>query len=187
MGAKYAWPQSRVLTATTDLGFPFRRHACTIAAVRKHQYEGDEMYENETKQAVLEPGEGEVIEARGSRVVIKVATAGQLLCEYSAPEHFPGPPLHMHPGFDETFMVLDGRLEVQVRDQRVALKPGAVAFVSGNVPHTFRNPDGDRARFLLICTPGGFEHYFRALAAGDEELMAAISERFGYRAVELVA
>jgi mannose-6-phosphate isomerase-like protein (cupin superfamily) len=145
------------------------------------------MYVNEATPTVLEPGEGEVIEARGSRVVVKVATPGQLVCEYSAPGHFPGPPLHVHPGFDETFMLIDGRLEIQMREQLVVLTPGAVAFVSGNVPHTFRNPDDDRSRFLLICSPGGFEHYFRAIAAGDEESAASISERFGYRAVDLVA
>jgi hypothetical protein len=56
--------------------------------------------------------------------------------------------------------------------------------VSGPVPHTFANPSGDRVRFLSICSPGGFEYFFRAVAAGDGEAIAAISERFGYEAVE---
>jgi mannose-6-phosphate isomerase-like protein (cupin superfamily) len=92
----------------------------------------------------------------------------------------------VHPGFDETFLLLDGRLEVLVGEQPAELTPGATAYVSGNVPHTFRNPHGDPARFLVVCSPGGFEHYFRAMAAGDEETIAAISERFGYRPVEHV-
>ena len=54
--------------------------------------------------------------------MIKVASASQLICEYAAPAHFPGPPLHVHPGFDETFMLLDGRLEVAVRDAHVDLR-----------------------------------------------------------------
>ena len=77
-------------------------------------------------------------------------------------------------------------MKVRVRDQLTELTPGAVAHVSGNVPHTFSNPAGERARFLLICTPGGFEHFFRGMAAGDTETIAAISQRFGYRAVESV-
>ena len=158
-----------------------------IAVSGNHPREGNKMNANKTDQAIPEAGEDEVIEARGSRVVIKVATPEQLLCEYTAPEYFPGPPLHVHPGFDETFMVLDGRLEVRVGEQRVELGPGEVASVSGTVPHTFRNIDADRSRFLLTCTPGGFEDYFRGIAAGDEELVTAISERFGYRAVELAA
>jgi hypothetical protein len=51
------------------------------------------------------------------------------------------------------------------------------------VPHTFGNRSSDRARFLVVCAPGGFEHYFRAVVAGDEETIAAVSERFGYRPV----
>ena len=128
--------------------------------------------------------DADVIEARGNRIVIKVASASQFVGEYSAPEHFAGPPLHVHPGFDETFVVLDGRLEVTVRDEPMELTAGAAAHVSGNVPHTFRNPTGSRVRFLLICTPGGFEDYFRGLAAGDEKMIAAVSERFGYAPVD---
>lgn len=144
------------------------------------------MKTNGRDHALLRRGQGEVIEARGSRVVIKVATAGQLVCEYTAPPLFAGPPLHVHPGFDETFIGLEGRVEVTVRGQVAGLTPGATAHVSGSVPHTFTNPHGERARFLLICTPGGFEHFFRGVAAGDNETVAAISERFGYRPVESV-
>jgi mannose-6-phosphate isomerase-like protein (cupin superfamily) len=136
---------------------------------------------------LLGPDQGEVIEARGSRVVIKAASASQLVCEYTAPAHFPGPPLHVHPGFDETLIVVDGWLQVRVRDQLVELTPGASVHVSGNVPHTFANGGSEAARFLLVCSPGGFEYYFRAVAAGDEAAIAAISERFGYAAVAQVA
>jgi mannose-6-phosphate isomerase-like protein (cupin superfamily) len=134
--------------------------------------------------ALVDAGEGELIEAAGNRILIKVATPSQLVCDYSAAPEFPGPPLHIHPGFDETYIVLEGRLEIVVGAQRSELSPGAVAYVSGSVPHTFRNPCDDRARFLSICSPGGFEHYFRAVAAGDGKAIAAISERFGYKAVE---
>ena len=133
---------------------------------------------------LLPPGEGELIEVAGNRIRIKVANPSQLVCDYSAAPRFPGPPLHVHPGFDESYLVLEGRLEVLVGEQRSELTPGAVAYVSGSVPHTFSNPHGERARFLSICSPGGFEHYFRAIATGDRDVIAAISERFGYRAVD---
>jgi len=134
--------------------------------------------------AVLAPGEGEVLEAGGNRLVIKVASPSQLVCEYTAPSLFAGPPRHVHPGFDETFLVLDGRLEVTVRDEPAVLTAGATAYVSGDVPHTFRNPDGAPARFLLVCAPGTMVDYFRGIAAGDAELVAAAAERVGYRPVE---
>ena len=136
--------------------------------------------------ALVAPGEGELIQAAGNRIRIKVASPSQLVCDYSAAPGFPGPPLHIHPGFDETYLVLEGRLEVIVGERSSELLPGAVAYVSGSVPHTFRNPHDERARFLSICSPGGFEHFFRAVAAADGKAIAEVSERFGYKAVDSV-
>jgi mannose-6-phosphate isomerase-like protein (cupin superfamily) len=133
---------------------------------------------------ILEATDGELIEVAGNRIRIITATADQLVCDYSAAPNFPGPPLHVHPGFEETYLVLEGRLQVTVGDERRELKPGAAAYVSGTVPHTFANPTGERTRFLSVCTPGGFEHFFRAMAAGDRAMIKAVSERFGYQAVE---
>lgn len=142
------------------------------------------MQTTEPHHALLSPGEGEQIEVAGNRIRIIAASASQLVCDYNAAPRFSGPPLHVHPGFDETYLVLEGRLEVVIEDERSELMPGAAAYVSGSVAHTFRNPHDERVRFLSICAPGGFEHFFRAVAAGDREAIAAVSERFGYRAVE---
>lgn len=138
---------------------------------------------NGNAHALLAAGEGEVLEAGGNRLVIKVASPSQFLAEYTAPAHFGGPPLHVHPGCDETFMMLDGRLEMTVGNHRADLTSGGTAYVSGNVPHTFRNPTGQPARFLLICTPGGMDQYFRGIATGDNELVSTIAERIGFRPV----
>ena len=135
--------------------------------------------------ALLAAGDGELIEVAGNRIRIMVARPSQLVCDYSAAPCFPGPPVHVHPGFDETSVVLEGRLEVTVGENRRVLEPGAAAYASGSVPHTFANPAGERVRFLSICSPGGFEEFFRAVATGDREAIAKISERFGYQAVEL--
>src|SRR5947209_3740850 len=105
------------------------------------------------------------------------------MCEYTAPPHFPGPPLHVHAGFDESFVVVAGVLEVRVRDEVFELGPGASAYVSGSTPPTFSDPGGDPVRFLLVCSPGGWEWFFRGVATGDEAMVAEISERFGYAPV----
>lgn len=138
----------------------------------------------ENSHALLAPGEGEVLEALGNRIAIKVARASQLVCDYSAAPGFAGPPIHIHPGFDETFLVLEGCLEVTVEGEPHQLEPGAVAYLGGSTPHTFSNPSAERTRFLCVCTPGGFEQFFRAVAKGDQQAIAEVSERFGYRAVE---
>ena len=44
-------------------------------------------------------------------------------------------------------------------------------FAPGGATHTFANRSDAPARYLLICTPGGFERYFarlRAQWAGDD-------------------
>ena len=135
--------------------------------------------------ALPDSGDGELIEVAGNRIRIITASASQLVCDYSAAPLFPGPPLHVHPGFDETYLVLEGRLQVIESDERRELEPGMAAYVAGSVPHTFANPTAERVRFLSICSPGGFEYFFRAVAAGDGPAIAQISERFGYQAVEV--
>jgi mannose-6-phosphate isomerase-like protein (cupin superfamily) len=136
-----------------------------------------------THSHILAADDGEVLEVRGSRLVIKVASERQLICDYTAPAGFPGPPLHVHPPFDETFLVLEGRLTVRVGDEVTRLEPDAIAFVPGDIPHTFANTEPAPVRFLLVCSPGGFEDYFRSVAADDESGIAAAARRMGYAPV----
>jgi mannose-6-phosphate isomerase-like protein (cupin superfamily) len=137
----------------------------------------------QTGAAVLAPGEGELLTVRGNRLAIKVASERQSVFDYTAPAGFPGPPLHIHPGFDEVFLVLEGHLTVRVGDEVSRLDPGSLAFVPGPVPHTFANIEAEPVRFLLLCAPGGFEDYFRAVAVGDDAAMAEAEHRVGYTPV----
>jgi mannose-6-phosphate isomerase-like protein (cupin superfamily) len=123
---------------------------------------------------------GELIEARGNRIVVKTALPSHTVCDYTAPPGFPGPPLHVHPGFDETFLVLEGVLTVRVGDRVHELGRGETAVVPGAAPHTFANGADAAVRFLCVCAPGGFEEYFRAVAAGDDSAAEAVCARFGY-------
>ena len=77
---------------------------------------------------------------------------------------WPGPYLHKH-GFDETFYVIEGELTFQVREELITAGPGTLMFAERNVPHTFANLSDAPARYLLICTPAGFERYFDRIAA----------------------
>jgi quercetin dioxygenase-like cupin family protein len=82
----------------------------------------------------------------------------------TASADFPGPPLHRH-DFDEAFYVLEGELTLQLGDELFTRGPGELAFAPRGTPHTFANLSGAPARFLLVCTPAGFERYFARLAA----------------------
>jgi mannose-6-phosphate isomerase-like protein (cupin superfamily) len=91
-------------------------------------------------------------------------TGGRLgLVEQVIPAGFPGPALHVHPEFEETFYVLDGRIAMRLGDEAVEAGAGTVAVVPRGTPHTFANPGSDAARVLVMVTPGGFERYFEAL------------------------
>ena len=76
----------------------------------------------------------------------------------TVPANWPGPFLHKH-DFDEAFYVLEGELTFQVEDAVVTKRAGELAFAP-RVAHTLANHSDGRARYLLVCTPAGFERYF---------------------------
>jgi EmrB/QacA subfamily drug resistance transporter len=86
------------------------------------------------------------------------------IVEITVPAGWGGPPLHHH-DFDEAFYVLAGELTFQVGDELVTAGPGAVAFAPRGVHHTLANLSDAEARYLLICTPGGFERRFDPAAS----------------------
>jgi quercetin dioxygenase-like cupin family protein len=77
-----------------------------------------------------------------------------------------GPPLHTH-DFDEAFYVLEGQLTVRVADELVTVGAGQLAFALSDVPHTLANQSSAAARFLIVCTPAGFEREFARRAAAQ--------------------
>src|SRR3954452_16432564 len=84
--------------------------------------------------------------------------------EIVLPPHTVGPPLHTH-DFDEAFHVLEGELIFQVEDALVTKRADELSFAPRNVPHTLANHSDAPARYLLICTPAGFERHWARLAA----------------------
>jgi mannose-6-phosphate isomerase-like protein (cupin superfamily) len=86
------------------------------------------------------------------------------IVEVAVPAAWDGPPLHHH-DFDETFYVLDGELTIQVGDDIVTVGAGEAAFAPRGSHHTLANLGDAPARYLLTCTPGGFERMFARLEA----------------------
>lgn len=76
------------------------------------------------------------------------------LVEVTVPAGWDGPPLHHH-GFDEAF------------DEVVARGAGELAFAPRDAVHTLANLSDGPARYLLVCTPGGFERRFDPDRAGS--------------------
>jgi mannose-6-phosphate isomerase-like protein (cupin superfamily) len=77
----------------------------------------------------------------------------------TVPANWPGPYLHRH-DFDEAFYVLEGELVFQVEDELITRRAGELAFAPRGVAHTLANLSDSPARYVLVCTPAGFERYF---------------------------
>jgi quercetin dioxygenase-like cupin family protein len=101
-----------------------------------------------------------------TRVLVRSEESGDAvaLVENTVPGAWPGTPLHHH-AFDEAFYVIAGALTLQVGDEVVVRRAGELAFAPGGAVHAVANPAARPARYLLVCTPGGFERYFARLAA----------------------
>ena len=78
-----------------------------------------------------------------------------------------GPPLHTH-DFDEAFYILEGELIFQVEDELITKRAGELAFTPRNVAHALANHTDADARYLLVCTPAGFERHFARIAAAAQ-------------------
>jgi quercetin dioxygenase-like cupin family protein len=95
-------------------------------------------------------------------------SGGQIsMTEIVIPAHHPGPPLHTH-DFDEAFYILEGELIFQVEDELLTKHAGEFAFALRNVPHALANHSEADARYLLVCTPAGFERHWGRIDAASQ-------------------
>ncbi len=74
------------------------------------------------------------------------------------------PPMHVHANEDEVFYMLEGALTVWVDGEEHRVEAGDCAVLPAGLPHTFA-VEGESARTLVICAPGGFHGMFEALPA----------------------
>ena len=84
--------------------------------------------------------------------------------EIVVPPHSAGPPLHTH-DFDEAFYMLEGELTFQVEGELTKKGPGELSFAPRNVAHTLANQNEAPARYVLVCTPAGFERHWARMEA----------------------
>ncbi len=77
-------------------------------------------------------------------------------------------PRHVHEREDEWFYVLDGQHVFEVGEQEFRAGPGGLVFAPRGVPHAQRRVVPGEGRLLILATPGGFEGFFRELAAAHE-------------------
>jgi mannose-6-phosphate isomerase-like protein (cupin superfamily) len=94
-------------------------------------------------------------------------------------------PLHIHANEDEYFHIVEGEHVVRVGETEHRLGPGDGVFAPRGVPHAQRRIEPGVGRMLVVFAPGGFEGFFRRLAAAEAagtlgaDAYAKASEEFG--------
>jgi mannose-6-phosphate isomerase-like protein (cupin superfamily) len=100
------------------------------------------------------------------------------IVELAVPAGWIGPPLHHHE-FDEAFYVLEGEMTFRLGDELVTAGPGTLTFAPGGSHHTLANLGDRPARYLLVCTPGGFERRFDPEPRGPYPETIFVGPRIG--------
>lgn len=135
----------------------------------------------------VEADAGERLVVGRATIVVRVtseSTGGAFALLEEAPPMV-DTPAHVHEREDELFYVLEGEHVYQVGDAEFRLGPGGLAFAPRGVPHAQRRVVPGVGRQLVLVSPGGFEGFFRDLAAAHEagtlgpDAYATASERFG--------
>jgi quercetin dioxygenase-like cupin family protein len=70
-----------------------------------------------------------------------------------------GPGPHRH-DFEETFVLLEGEMEVTFRGKTSIVRAGDTINVPSNAPHQFHNSSSHPARMICICSPAGNDRFF---------------------------
>ncbi len=79
----------------------------------------------------------------------------QMLHEAYAPGADTGDELYAHEA-EEAGVVIQGKIEVTVGDQREVLGAGDAYCFDSRIPHRFRNPFGETCVIVSACTPPTF-------------------------------
>lgn len=122
----------------------------------------------EDKATIIKPNEGEKFEINGLSLEFKVTSelSNDQLGVYEivlAPMVI-GAKLHYHRFMDETFIVKEGILTIQVAEKEYQAASGTVAYVPRFTPHGFRNDTDKEVKLMLLFNPSQKrEGFFRGL------------------------
>jgi len=123
-----------------------------------------------TQPIFVPAGSGTVLESLAiTHRLTSEQTEGRLYLFETAFGPGDGNRLHVHRREDEIGYVLEGALEVRLRDQTRVLAAGGVARLPRGIAHAIRNPLETPSRYLFMCVPGGLDQLFDALAQAQRD------------------
>ncbi|MFD2078149.1 cupin domain-containing protein [Actinopolymorpha cephalotaxi] len=77
-------------------------------------------------------------------------------------------PLHLHDADEETFLVLDGTLRVEVGERVLSVGSGGLTLLPRGLAHGFV-VTSPQARFLTLHTPAGFDRFVAEVGASPQD------------------
>jgi quercetin dioxygenase-like cupin family protein len=99
----------------------------------------------------FKPGQQFYSKTEGFRQIITKQEKGFVHGYLEVEPHAPGPPVHIHAGFDEEFQVENGELTIWVNGEIKKLHPGETIHIPKGTPHRPYNETNDTIR-----VKGGF-------------------------------
>ncbi|UII81612.1 cupin domain-containing protein [Flagellimonas sp. CMM7] len=122
----------------------------------------------ENNAVIIKPRQGEKLELNSISITFKITSEisnDQLgVYEILLPPMCIGAKLHYHRFMDETFIINEGVLTIQVGNKEYLVGPGAVVYVPRFTAHGFKNDSNEAVRLTLIFNPSQKrEGFFRGL------------------------
>ena len=106
-------------------------------------------------------------------ILSNVETSGQFDFAENELGYLGGPPLHSHPGQNETHYILEGQLRYQIGEETYEAACGDCLHIPKGTPHAWINLHQKTARILAILSPGGSEGFFQTMSSSPSDQLTA--------------
>ena len=107
----------------------------------------------------LQPTEFDFVGVRMKLLLSGVDTGNQFALLKNSSAGISQTPVHIHADDDETLYMMEGEMQAVIAGQRHVVQAGETVFLPRGVPHQLMNASGRPTRYLLLCTPPGFEKF----------------------------
>lgn len=121
------------------------------------------MQQNDLIIALPDGGEHFLIAGSLYRIILSGEQTGgtTAIIEMNVPPGS-GPIPHEHPGFQESFYVVEGEVEMRTKDGTTLAQKGAIVTIPlDGPPHAFKNISDKPAKLLCIVSPAGLDAFFK--------------------------
>jgi len=94
----------------------------------------------------FKPGDVFYSKVEGFRQTVLKQEDGKVHCKVELDPFAPGPPEHIHTGFDEFIEIENGELNLRMKGKEQVIKPGESVLIPKGAPHKFWNTTSEVIR-----------------------------------------